>query len=838
MPMIPDTSTNPSLSVAWRADLHVHSRASSGPALAALGWIGCPESYSPPERVYEVARARGMDLVTITDHDTIDGAIELVERGFERIVVGEEVTVFFPEDRCKLHVLFWGLTPEQHEAIQPLRDDIYTFAAYLSEQNLAHALAHPLYVQNGRLGRSHIERCALLFKGFETLNGAHSRAIRDPIERFLSALTPTRIQAFADRHGMLPSWSRVWEKARTGGSDDHALLNVGRTWTAVDFEPDELPDVRLFFRRLMGGRCEPGGEAGHSSLLAHQLSTVGAHYAARTILPRAGARTRLGARSIARFAGIDIPRPGLGGMIRAGLGQAARRLAGRRPSPLLGAFRAAAERAIASYPDLTQRLGDARAGPAIGEHERMAEFFDEVSGMAAAALGTSAIRAWMGKDGRGVADHLSAYAMLAAAQLPYIVSLFHQNKEREFLRQFSRETMGEEQPTRILLFTDTLGDVNGVSRFIRNIGDEALARGRDLHIITSTRFDIPERANIHNVRPIAAMRMPKYEQLELVLPPLLPLLRLADRMQPTAIHISTPGPVGMIGVLAARMLRVPVLGVYHTDFPAYIDRLFQDQGFTWACGRYMSAVYTRFARVFTRSADYAESLERLGVERARIVRLRPGIDTTAFNTAHRDEGIWERLGSRARVRILYVGRVSVEKNLPMLAKVWSRIHASIPDAELVIVGDGPYRAEMERELAGKHARFLGFRHGQELSAIYATSDIFAFPSTTDTLGQVVMEAQSSGMPVLVTDEGGPKEVVRDGITGHVLPAADIDAWGRALATLVRDDARRRDMGEAAHESMREYSIGRSFEHFWEVHEEAARGAAAGPARNAAPLAVG
>jgi predicted metal-dependent phosphoesterase TrpH len=85
-----------------RMDMHVHSRASSGPVLPSLAFLGCAECYSEPEAVYEQARARGMDLVTITDHDAIEGALHLVERGFEGVVAGEEVTVYFPEDRCKL----------------------------------------------------------------------------------------------------------------------------------------------------------------------------------------------------------------------------------------------------------------------------------------------------------------------------------------------------------------------------------------------------------------------------------------------------------------------------------------------------------------------------------------------------------------------------------------------------------------------------------------------------------------------------------------------------------------------------------------------------------------
>lgn len=125
---------------------------------------------------------------------------------------------------------------------------------------------------------------------------------------------------------------------------------------------------------------------------------------------------------------------------------------------------------------------------------------------------------------------------------------------------------------------------------------------------------------------------------------------------------------------------------------------------------------------------------------------------------------------------------------------------------------------MERELEGRGTRFLGFRHGDELSAIYASSDLFVFPSTTDTLGQVVMESQASGLPVLVTEQGGPKEVVREGQTGHILGGKDAAAWVEAISRLCAEADRRRAMGRRAHEAMQGLSLAGCFESFWAEHE--------------------
>ena len=382
---------------------------------------------------------------------------------------------------------------------------------------------------------------------------------------------------------------------------------------------------------------------------------------------------------------------------------------------------------------------------------------------------------------------------------------------------------------RVALFTDTLGDVNGVSRFIQNVAHQALEQGRDLRVFTSTRFKTPDAPNILNFPPLFAAKMPRYENLEFAIPPIIRMLRELDTHPPDVMHISTPGPVGTVGWLAARMLGAPVLGVYHTDFPAYIDHLFDDRAFTWITARFMRFFYKPFTSIFTRSLDYTESLVRLGMSRDRILPLRPGIDTDTFHIRHRDQRIWQRLfgpDAPAGAKVLYVGRVSVEKTLPLLTKVWRRAHTQCAArglaADLVVVGDGPYRKAMEAELAGTRAHFLGFRHGAELSAIYASSDLFVFPSITDTLGQVVMEAQSSGLPVLVSDQGGPKEVVADGRTGRVLSADDPEGWARAIVELIADPERRARMGDAAHQAIAPMSIARSFEHFWQAHEAAWR----------------
>ena len=385
-------------------------------------------------------------------------------------------------------------------------------------------------------------------------------------------------------------------------------------------------------------------------------------------------------------------------------------------------------------------------------------------------------------------------------------------------------------PTRVLKFTDTLADINGVCRFIQNTAQTAYDTGRDLRVFTSTRLTMPQVDGVQNFTPVYARAMPGYDTLELAIPPAIEMLRAAEDFAPDVIHISTPGPVGSVGFIAARMMRVPIVGVYHTDFPAYIDELFDNRLSSWMCRAHMRFFYRRFKFVFSRSADYADRLITLGVDKDKLVRLRAGFDNTRFDHTLRDTGIWQQHGVKPdSIKAVFCGRVSTEKNLPMLVKNWATIRQQVQaqgrEIELIIIGDGPYRTEMEQRLADQGTHFLGFRHGEELAALYASCDLFLFPSTTDTLGQVVMEAQASGLPVIITDQGGPKEIVHDQHTdtptAYVLPHDDEQHWIDTITTLACDDALRESLGRNGIELMKQHTFVASFEHYWSIHESAA-----------------
>src|SRR5437764_8690513 len=157
-----------------------------------------------------------MDYVTITDHDTIEGCLQIAD--LPHTFISEQVTTYFPQDPCKIHLLVWGITEPQHSDIVRLRDNIFELQAYLQQSQIAHAVAHPLYSINGKLEASHLERLILLFKHFEGINGLRDALLSDLAQILFRQLTPEKIDVIANRHGVAPTHTEPWRKILMGGS--------------------------------------------------------------------------------------------------------------------------------------------------------------------------------------------------------------------------------------------------------------------------------------------------------------------------------------------------------------------------------------------------------------------------------------------------------------------------------------------------------------------------------------------------------------------------------------------------------------------------------------------
>jgi hypothetical protein len=214
-----------------RVDLHVYSKFSHHASEWFLKKLGAYESYTEPEAVYLKARSNGMHFFTLTGHNRIEGALALQAAHPREVFTGLEATTYFPEDGCKIHLLVYGLNRQQFEQIELLRPNIYALRDYIRAEDLAYSVAHATYSVNDRLTRSHIEKLLLLFDVFEGINGSRDKMSNQGWSHILKNLTPQRLEALHKKHGIEPISDDPWIKGLTAGSDDHANLFIGATWT-------------------------------------------------------------------------------------------------------------------------------------------------------------------------------------------------------------------------------------------------------------------------------------------------------------------------------------------------------------------------------------------------------------------------------------------------------------------------------------------------------------------------------------------------------------------------------------------------------------------------------
>ena len=299
------------------------------------------------------------------------------------------------------------------------------------------------------------------------------------------------------------------------------------------------------------------------------------------------------------------------------------------------------------------------------------------------------------------------------------------------------------------------------------------------------------------------MGIPFYREMKIYLPRFRRLCAEARADRIDLVHVTTPGPVGVAALYTAARLKVPLIGSFHTDLGSYLRMLSGSRRLERWLRSYMRWLYGRCARIFVPSGATGALLVEDGIDGARIGLWVRGVDTGTFSPRYRSPGLrtsWQ-LG-RGALALAYVGRVSREKGLAMLPVIDRRLRAAGVAHRWVIVGDGPYRRELERRL--DHAAFLGTLSHADVARPLASADVFVFPSCTDTAGNVVLEAQACGLPVLVSDQGGPRENMLPDESGFVCRGGQADDFTDAVLGLASNAARRRTMAGAA----RRYALSR------------------------------
>jgi glycosyltransferase involved in cell wall biosynthesis/predicted metal-dependent phosphoesterase TrpH len=751
---------------ATRVDLHCHSAASAVSRLGVQRALGLPECATPPHEVYELAKRRGMDFVTITDHDTIDGALEL--QALADTFISEELTARFRGESRAVHILCFGITPDDHEWLQAHSGDVEACADYLEACGIVSAVAHPFYSVGAPLRSHHRRRLAELFPIWETRNGSRARELNMPAVIYVETQGGIAI----------------------GGSDDHAGVDIGRTFTRAPAASSPAE----FLDHVRAGRVAPGGEQGSAEKWAHAAMAL-----AVRALGSGGERAELEPARVLEIAERVL------------------READRREGPnvdnlaptdaraLLRAWLASVGLDGLPEADLVAYMQDDRFVHA--DLHRRATRAHERRLREAVATAVDAV-------GRGEIGEIGAVLFAACIPaVPYAPAAAFIARERAKL---AGRDGGE--PVRVAIVADGIGAMHGVTRTIEEIRERGV-EGFVIEVIGTDR-NVDRR-----LAAVADVEIPHYPGMEIGVPSLPAALEAITDGRYDLIHVCSPGPSGIAAALLARTIEIPLVGSYHTELAAYAGLRSGDPALERTAQLVIAAFYSQCRLVLSPSGAADNALAALGIASERIMRWDRGVDTQRFDPALRDV---RRLPGE--LSVLYAGRISKEKNIDLLADAFELAHQRDPRLHLVLAGGGPEQPRL-RERLGERATFLGWLEGAELAAAYAGADAFCFPSETDTFGQVVLEAQASGVAVLAVDAGGPRELITDGVDGLLRPAR-ADALADALVSLAGSAPLRRRLGRAARHGVERRTWERALERLAAGYRHAL-GAAEEEARDAA-----
>lgn len=387
------------------------------------------------------------------------------------------------------------------------------------------------------------------------------------------------------------------------------------------------------------------------------------------------------------------------------------------------------------------------------------------------------------------------------------------------------------QDLRVLVATESFGQLNGVSRATLAFCSFLKRRGANFQILAPEGRNLLERDSDYPVRRLRGFPLPMSPDLRVVSPFML-TRQLRNRWRPSVIYLASPAALGLIIWLQARGQKLPIVVNYQTELSdfarAVLPRPFRrltaaliDKTTAWVFNDRMVRA------VLATKASFAY-LTRIGVDSRKLRGIQRGVDTALFNPSRRRDDLRATLAPNGELLFLYVGRLAFEKNLSLLAEVNQRLLTTpgLPAHRFLIVGGNDNKSTeqaIKRMFAGQsNVTFTGPLVGEELAAHYASADVFTFPALHETFGQVVQEAMASGLPVVAMNSGGPANILRDGETGLLCEIDDpttrmIDA----LLRLLRDPAERTSMGLTARQFAEQRSWDDVNQQILDVLEESA-----------------
>lgn len=379
----------------------------------------------------------------------------------------------------------------------------------------------------------------------------------------------------------------------------------------------------------------------------------------------------------------------------------------------------------------------------------------------------------------------------------------------------------------VVVFSDNLDETNGIAINSRLIQGEMKRQGRGYQLMGVAHHTrdtgIVEEGGTILVPQSYSMEQLGYKESETAIPVIKEILNYLDENSVDLIELETPSSGCSLVLLLSKIIGIRAISHYRTDLFFYVDLLVSNGIARWFAKTWCKTFCRLSMPIIVPSTDFEKLIpKQMGILKSQVVRIDRGIHLEKFNPT-KNKGIWPVFEKeKGRVKFLYVGRVSQEKEIDFLLDVFTDYKASGGLGELVFVGHGPYLDELKELTKSKdYIQCLGKKVGDDLASYYAEADYFVFPSGSDTFGNVIVEALASGTPSLVSDKGGPKDIV-DSKTGWVLAYNNNEAWKKTLLeadTLKLNQEEYKVWTEASLNRSKKFSLEISANHFWEFYRK-------------------
>ncbi len=599
-------------------DLHVHSKYSKHPAQWFLQRIGTRESYTEIEDLYQIAKSRGMTFVTLCDHNTIEGALKLVEHSPLDTFVSVEATAYFPENGCKIHVLVYDLNEAQFRDVDRLRTDIYQLRDYLRQENLAHSVAHATYNVNGRLTFDIVEKLILLFDVFEEINGGRNPKNNLIWGQSLLNLTATDIDRLYDKHGIEPFSDTPWQKGLTGGSDDHAGLFIAQTFTDA-----EAATPAEFIEQIKQKQTIGGGKSSNFKSLAFAIYKIACDFS------RSGnGKKQTGPMALINNLLFENKKPGLRNRLM---------MEGMK-------FRPPKEDKERIMLQFLQGVFSDFVNPGdLSIDEKIERMYENIASMTDnffAMIFESLERDFQQGDLSGLVKNISAVLPAIFFAMPFFSTVKHLAHDRDIINRLRAQYIEKYQRTepKVLWFSDTLKESNDVAEAVRSAARAAYREERNIRFVLSATQaagtpDLPPNAlTLPDIYTYVPEFQPDYM---LAVPSMLQSLETVYQQNPDVIVISTPGPLGVVGIVAAKLLGIPCFGLLHQDYAEAIRAQSSDELLFEPIDSLVRWVYSFVTTLYVPSFHDFETLEKRGYDTSNMELLpTPSRDATVIRTPY------------------------------------------------------------------------------------------------------------------------------------------------------------------------------------------------------------